>query len=418
MMEQYQIIRIKTHEGLTRFANSTIHQNVVKDETESAVLYVVDKKKAVLDSTGTEPDLKVAREIALNSEVNPDFVSLPDADEAGQPEFKGSFSKDAAQASPEVRARLVKEILALCTDKGLQAAGYLTTGSRERNIENSLGVKREDRTSFSELGITATGAGTGYATATHYDLDHIDVKEIAREAVETALQNVNQDTIEPGKYRVLLEPLAVHELFDFMAWLGFSGRLYDENQSCFSGMLNKEITSPLLTFTDEPIQELPGFGIDIEGVARRRTLLVEKGIFKNVTYDSYSAHMVNKKSTGNAFSFVVPWGGLPLSINVAAGKTDIADMLHEIKKGLLIKRFWYTRPVDRKSGILTGMTRDGTFLVTDGKIDRPVKNLRFQISLPEILKKIRMVGNTLRLYESGRFPHLLVDDFAITGMTG
>ena len=417
-MEQYQIIKIRTHEGLTRFANSTIHQNVVKDESESAVLYVVDKKKGILNSTGKEPDLKAAREIALNSEVNPDFVSLPENEEAGQPEFNGSFSKATAQASPETRAKLVKEILTLCTDKGLQAAGYLTTGFRERDVENSLGVKREDRTSFSELGITATGDGTGYATATHYDLDKIDVKEIAREAVETALQNVDQDKIEPGTYRVLLEPLAVHEFFDFMAWLGFSGRLYDENQSCFSGMLNKEITSLLLTFSDEPIRELPGFGIDIEGVARRKTVLVEKGVLKNVTYDSYSAHMVNKKSTGNAFSFASPWGGLPLSIKVAAGKTDIADMLHEIKKGLLIKRFWYTRPVDRKSGILTGMTRDGTFLVTNGEIGRPVKNLRFQISLPEILKKVRMVGNTLRLYESGQFPHLLIDDFTITGMTG
>jgi PmbA protein len=417
-MEQYQIIKIRTHEGLTRFANSTIHQNVVKDETESAVLYVIDKKKSVLYATGKEPDLQVAREIALNSEVNSDFVSLPDVDEAGQPEFTGSFSEATAKASPETRAKLVKEIVALCKDRGLQAAGYLTTGSREWDIENSLGVKRNDRTSFSECAITATGAGTGYATATHYDLHQIDVNEITREAVETALRNVNPCEIEPGRYRVLLEPLAVHELFDFMAWLGFSGRLYDENQSCFSGMINQEITSPLLTFTGGPIPELPDFGIDIEGVARRKTTLVEKGVLKNVAYDSYSAHKVNKKSTGNAFSLVSPWGGLPFSITVAPGKTDYADMLRDINKGLLIKRFWYIRPIDRKSGILTGMTRDGTFLVINGEIDRPVKNLRFQISLPEILKKVRMVGNTLRLYEFGRFPHLLIDDFTITGMTG
>jgi PmbA protein len=417
-MEQYQIIKIKTLEGLTRFANSAIHQNVVKDETESAVLYVINKKKSVLHCTGKEPDLKVAREIALNSEVNDDFVSLPDADEAGQPQFTGSFSEATAQASPETRASLVKEILALCKEKGLQAAGYLTTGFREWTIENSLGVKRNDRTSFSEFAITATGAGTGYATATHHDLHQIDVTEITREAVETALMNVNPCEIEPGAYQVLLEPLAVQTLFDFMAWLGLSGRLYDENQSCFSGMLNKQITSPLLTFTDEPIPALPGFGIDMEGVARRSTPLVEKGVLKNVVYDSYSAHKVNKRSTGNAFSHVSPWGGLPLSIAVAPGKTDPSDMLREIQKGLLIKRFWYTRPIDRKRGILTGMTRDGTFQVTDGKLGRPVKNLRFQISLPEILGKVKMVGNTLRLYESGRFPHLLIDDFTITGLTG
>lgn len=417
-MEQYQIIKSRTHEGLTRFANSAIHQNVVMDETESTVLYVLDKKIGILYSIGKEPNLQVAKEIALNSKMNPDFVSLPNVDEAGQPKFKGSFSETTAKASPETRGELVKETLALCKDRELQAAGYVSTGFIEKDIENSLGVKRNDRTSFAEFAITTIGAGTGYSTTRSYDLNQIDIKRMTGEAIETALKNVNPCKIEPGKYQVLLEPLAVHELFWFLAWIGLGGLFYDENQSCFSGKLNQEITSPLLTFSDEPIPELPGFGIDIEGVARRKTLLVEKGILKNVAYDSYSAHKVNKKSTGNAFSLVSPFGGFPFSINIVPGETDSAKMLREINKGLLIKRFWYTRPIDRKAGILTGMTRDGTFLVIDGEIDRPVKNLRFQISLPEILKKVKMVGNTLRLYEYGRFPHLLIDDFNITGMTG
>jgi predicted Zn-dependent protease len=405
-------------EGLTRFANSTIHQNVVKNETENTILYVIDKKIGIISAIGKKAELSIAKEVALNSKKNPDFVSLPDVDEAGEQKFKGSFSKNTAETKPGIRAELVKEAFRLCEKSGLKAAGLLSTGFIEKNIENSLGIKRHDRTSFAEFTITAIGAGTGYTTAKSYNLDQIDIKKLTNEAIETAIKNSNPIKIEPGKYQVLLEPLATHELFEFLCWIALGGLLYDENRSCFSGKLNQEVTSPLLTFFDEPVSDLPSLGIDIEGVARRKTILVEKGMLKNVVYDSYSAHKVSKKSTGNAFSLVSPFGGFPLSINIVPGDSNPENMLSEIKNGLLIKRFWYTRVVNRREGILTGMTRDGTFLVVDGQIERPVKNLRFQILLPEILKQVKMVGNSLRLYEYGRIPHLLIDDFNVTGMTG
>ncbi|MEO0226005.1 MAG: metallopeptidase TldD-related protein, partial [candidate division WOR-3 bacterium] len=113
-----------------------------------------------------------------------------------------------------------------------------------------------------------------------------------------------------------------------------------------------------------------------------------------------------------------PFGGFPFSITLAPGETSFEKMLGETEYGLLIKRFWYIRVISWKEGILTGMTRDGTFLIENGRIGPAVKNLRFQIALPELLKKIVRVGDKLSLYEFGRFPHLLIDDFNITGMTG
>jgi len=417
-MEQYQILKNRMNEGLTRFANSTIHQNTVRDETETKILFAIDKKIGILSSIGREPNLKMAKEIALNSKENTDFVSLPDPDEAGKPIFKGSFSDATSDISPKTRAKLVKDILQLCKENGLQAAGFLSTGLFEQEVENSLDVKRKDRTSFATFTITTIGEGTGYATATAYDLNLVDIKKLTSEAIDTALKNVNPVNIEPGMYQVLLEPLAVHELFQHLSFIGFSGMFYDDGRSCFSGMLNQKVTSPLLTFYDEPIHDLPGLGIDVEGVARKKIILVENGVLKNIAYDSYSAHKVGKKSTGNAFYLISPYGGFPFSMSIVPGKNSPEDMLKEIRKGLLIKRFWYTRVVSWKEGILTGMTRDGTFSVLNGKIDKPIKNLRFQISLPDLFKKVMMVGNILSLYEYGRYPHLLIDDFKITGLTG
>lgn len=417
-MEQHQILKIRKKEGLSRFANSTIHQNMVNDETEIKVLYALDKKVGIQSFIGKVVDLETAKEIAANSKENSDFVSLPDPNEAGDVTFRGSFSDVTAEASPGTRAELIKESIGLCQDKGLQAAGYLVTGFREIEVENSLGVKRQDRTSFAEFAITATGDGTGYATGTAFDLSMLNLKDLTSEACECALNNVDQTEITPGRYKVLLEPLAVHELFQFLSYIGLSGLFYDEERSCFSGMLDQEVTSPLLTFYDEPISDLPGIGFDVEGVARKKTVLVEKGILKNVTYDSYSAHKVGKMSTGNAFFLLSPYGGFPFSISLTAGESNLDDMITSVEKGLLIKRFWYTRVVSPKEGILTGMTRDGTFLIDKGKVGRPVKNLRFQISLPEVLKNVKLVSNTTRLYDYGRFPHLVIDDFTITGMTG
>ena len=417
-MEQHQILKIRKKEGLSRFANSMIHQNMVNDETESLVLYAVDKKVAIQSFIGKDVDLTKVKEVAHHSKENPDFKSLPDAEEAGEVRFKGNFSEVTADASPGTRSVLIRESLDICKEQGFKAAGYLTTGFREIGVENSLGVKRTGRTSFAEFAITVTGKGTGYATATSSNLSGIDLKALTDEAIDTAMKNVEPETIEPGNYKVFLEPLAVQELIRFLSYIGLSGLFYDENRSCFSGMLDQEVASPLLTLYDEPISDLPGVGFDVEGVARKRLVLIEQGTLKNVAYDSYSAHKVGKRSTGNAFMLQSPYGGFPFSISINPGKDRLPDMLASINNGLLIKRFWYTRVVSPKEGILTGMTRDGTFTIRDGKIGRPLKNLRFQISLPEILKNVKMVGDSVRLYEYGRFPHLLVDNFAITGMTG
>jgi predicted Zn-dependent protease len=241
---------------------------------------------------------------------------------------------------------------------------------------------------------------------------------LAQEAIQTAKMNVDPVQIQPGEYTVLLEPLAVYDLFTWLTYIGFSGLFYDEGRSCFSGRLGEEVASPLLTIYDEPIPELPGLGFDIEGVARQKMVLIENGVLKNLPYDSYSAHKVNKKSTGNCFMLMSPYGGFPFSISILPGTKDPDELTSAIKDGLLIKRFWYVRVVSPKEGIITGMTRDGTFIIKDGKVEKPAKNLRFQITLPDILRNITEIGKELRLYEYGRYPHLMVEKFRITGMTG
>ncbi len=417
-MEQYEHYKERRREGITRFANSMIHQNMVRDETESKVLYVVDKKIGISTAVGREIDPSLAREVASHSPENPDFVSLPDPDEAGTVTYHPKYSDVTAEASPGTRAELVREVIELCKESGLASAGYLTTGMVEVEIENSLGVNRSGRTSFAEFALTTIGSGSGYTTAIGYDLAQLNLKELTLEAIETAKRNVDPEEIEPGEYRVVLEPLAVDSLFRWLSYLGFSGLYYDENRSCFSGRLGQEVASPLLTIYDEPIAELPGMGFDVEGVARRKLILIENGVLKNLAYDSYSAHKVNKKSTGNAFMFQSPYGGFPFSISFLPGTTTPDAMIGSVEDGLLIKRFWYVRVISPKDGILTGMTRDGTFRIKEGRLTKPVKNLRFQISILDFLKSIGEIGNTLRLTGYGRYPHLLVDRFRITGMTG
>ncbi|HID31864.1 MAG TPA: hypothetical protein EYP24_00615, partial [bacterium (Candidatus Stahlbacteria)] len=243
-MEQYHIYRKRERSGLTRFANSTIHQNVIKDENETKILFVLEKRIGICTSIGKEVDINQAREIAQHARENPDFVSLPDPGEAGEVTYQGPYSDVTAEASPGTRAELVKEVISTCQAEGLNAAGYLTTGYDEIEIENSLGVKRKGQTSFAEFNLTAIGSGTGYVTGISFDLSLLDLKTMTEEAIQTAKMNIDQTTIEPGNYTVLLEPLAVHGIFQWLSYIGFSGLFYDEGRSCFSGKLDREVASP------------------------------------------------------------------------------------------------------------------------------------------------------------------------------
>ncbi|MEO0226039.1 MAG: metallopeptidase TldD-related protein, partial [candidate division WOR-3 bacterium] len=321
-MNQYQISKIRQKVDLTRFANSTIHQNVTMDEVETKILYAAGKRIGVLSSIGKEIDIETAKHIAQNSMENPDFVSLVDNEEAGVPEYRGSYSPSTAQTKPMHRAEIVKEVIELCNKKRLQTAGYLSTGFYEMEISNSLGVNVRDQATMAEFSLTVTGEGTGYSTATSFDLSLLNITDLTNRAIETAMKNIKPVMIEPKKYRVILEPMAVHDLFGFLSWLGFSGLMYYEGRSCFAGRLNQEVASPLITLYDEPITGLPNLGIDVEGVARRKTILIEKGVLKNVVYDSYSAHKIGTKSTGNAYELISPIGGFPFSITQAPGETS------------------------------------------------------------------------------------------------
>jgi len=195
---------------------------------------------------------------------------------------------------------------------------------------------------------------------------------------------------------VILEPQAVSEMMAFLQWYGPNARFYYENASPLSGMIGKQVFGNNITIIDDPFhKDIFPMPFDFEGQPKKKLTFIEQGILKNIAYDSYYAVRYNKKNTGHALPAPNTMGPIPLHMYIAPGKKSREKMIENVKKGLLVTRFWYVRVLNPKILNVTGMTRDATFLIENGKIVRPVKNMRFNQSIPEALNNVVDIENKL-----------------------
>jgi PmbA protein len=411
--------------ALTRFANSEIHQNVAETNSTINLRVVVGKRVGVASSGRTDAEglrrlAENAAAIARVVEELDDWGGLPGPTEIR--DVPGAYSRATAEASPELRAEAVRAAIGAADDAAVTAYGSFATGTESLAIANSAGARAAGTRTTSHF-ITVSmgpGGGSGYAEAAAVDASTIDAASLGREASGKARATADAVSIEPGDYPVVLEEYAVVDLLDMLGYLGFSALAVQEERSFFEA--GKRIGSDLVTIFDDGYDPagLP-LWFDYEGVAKRRLELVERGICREVVYDVQTAARDGVTSTGHGLPAPNPWGPFPLNMFMEPGDATRDDLIRGLDRGLLVTRFHYTNPVHPKLAIVTGMTRDGTFLVEDGKIVGPVKNLRYTQSYLAALAGTVAVASerkTLKGFLGGVVvPAVRIDGWTFTGGT-
>ena len=425
--DQTEVVILAGDSALTRFANSTIHQNVAETDAEVRIRVVLGRKVGVATTNNLTDEaltrtLDTALTIARLQPENPDFQSLPGPQPI--PEVT-AWSEATAACTPEQRAKGAGTICLLAREAGVTASGALTTAVFEVAVANSLGVFAHFATTYADLNtVIMSDTSAGYAAALALDVNDLDFEALGREAVDRCRRGQNPRSLEPGEYTVILEPYAVQDLVQMMSWTGFGAVPFQEGRSFMSGRLGQQIVDPRISIWDDGLDPagipLP---FDFEGVPKQRVDLIERGVARGIVYDSYRAGKEGKASTGHALPAPNAWGPFPLNIFFSPGDSSVEEMIANTERGIYITRFWYTRPVEPKQVIITGMTRDGTFLIENGEIAYPVKNLRFTQSYLEALNHVAAIGREPRLLigmgDIGRdsVPALKLDRFTFTGAT-
>jgi predicted Zn-dependent protease len=413
--------------GLTRFAASRIHQSTWLEDTAVRVRVVRGGRIGVAATNAFTPEgARAAARSALEmaSVVSPDPLYPGLAPPQPVPEAPG-LDEATAACTPERRAEGVAELVGRC-GPGLSAAGAFETLASEVAIANSEGQFCWAPLSRASLATVVTGpeGGSGFAEAVARRVDEIDAAAVGARAAEKAERSRSPVPVDPGRYTVVLEPAAVATLVGFLGWLGFGGREYIEGRSCLSGRAGERVVDPRISIYDDGASpETIGLPFDFEGTPKRRVDLIGSGVFRGPVYDRRTAKQAGTASTGHALPPPNPEGPFPLNLFLAPGDASLEEMIARTERGLLVTRFHYTNVVHPTRSVITGMTRDGTFLIERGEVVRPVRNLRFTQSILEALEGTLAVGRETELaseesfLSASRVPALHLQGFAFTGVS-
>jgi predicted Zn-dependent protease len=395
--DQTEIVAELAHQGVSRFAGSRIHQTTVLDETRVWVRAVIGKAVGQASGDGLAPEdlrtlIEQATSVARIQKPNPEFVSLPER-EPVQP--VDGYDAATAGMGSEDRAAAIGAIVDLVGERGWTAAGTYLTEGRERAIVNSLGVRAYAPGSTAFLrALPDSGKGTGYADALAHRAADLDAVEVARQAIATCERNHDQREIPPGEYEVIFSDRCTAEALFYLAKDGFSGRAVEEGRSFMSERMGERVTGQNVTIWDDGTDPR-GLAVaaDYEGVPKRKVPFLENGVARGAAYDSYTAHKAGRRSAGHcATPEESYYGPVPVNLFMAGGDATLDQMVRSTTRGLLLTRFHYTHGPDPKRAVMTGTTRDGTFLVEDGEIAGAVRNLRLTQSIPELFEGIELLG--------------------------
>jgi predicted Zn-dependent protease len=396
--DQTEVEVFSNASALTRFANNYIHQNVEQTDVDVRVRAVIGKKIGVASTNEVSQEALArtaerALELAQHQRENEDFRSLPRPQTVPQVE---SYVEATARCGPEERASVVSKVCEASARAGLTAAGAYHTTAQELAVANSLGVFAYNQETQADINtVVMSETSSGHAARVSKDAGEIDGDAVAQEAVDKAMRGVNPRQIEPGDYEVILEPYAVSDLLDFFSWLSFGALPFLEKRSFMSGRIGERVMGENVSIWDDALSPdgLPS-PFDYEGVPRQPVPFIENGVARGVVWDSYLAgkHGGDARSTGHALPAGATFGPIPLNMYMAAGDASIDDMIKDVKRGIWVSRFWYTRTVHPLNVVVTGMTRDGTFLIENGKIVGPVASMRFTQGYVDALNHVDAVG--------------------------
>lgn len=422
--DQTEVLVCASDASLTRFTHEVSNQNVAASGVDVSVRAIVDGRTGVattnaFDALSLQQLVGRASEMARLAPKDPMQPPLP----AGkpQPAPPGAFSLETAHAAPERRAAMCGALFDAAENGRCWCAGFVSTSSYGVTVANSNGAL----SSFdgTDAGINVkmiADDSSGWAESHTTDVGAIDAPAIAERAVSKARAGAAPRVVEPGAWTVVLEPAALGEMLAYLLD-HFSAQSYDEGSSFCSEGLDKSYFSERVNIFDDWAHPLaPGMPFDFEGHPTERLALVENGVVKNVVTDSYYAHKLARRNTGHALPAPNSYGPQPLHVVVGAGDTPDEELVAGVERGLLVTRFWYIRTVDQKRAIITGMTRDGTFLIEKGRVTGGVRNMRFNQSILEALRACTFSRLQRRTASYGYgivAPAARIDGFTFTSAT-
>ncbi|MEO7333439.1 MAG: metallopeptidase TldD-related protein, partial [Gemmatimonadales bacterium] len=334
------------------------------------------------------------------------------------------FAEVTARSDPELRALGARAVIVAGDAAGLETSGAFSTETAMLAVANSRGMWNSHTVTQAKLlTVMMDGNGaSGYAQSTATDVRAIDATALGEEAADKALRSRGAEDLEPGSYPVILEEYAVATILEYLSMVGFSALAVEEGRSFME--LGQRVMGPNASIWDDGLD--PGglpTAIDYEGVPKRRVDLIVDGVARAVVHDTATARRAGTASTGHGLPAPNAYGPLAWNLFMAPGSSAKETMLGGIERGVWVTRFHYVNIVHAKRGILTGMTKDGTFLIEDGRITRPVRNLRFTQSIPEAFSEIEAIGAETRLVAAeysgivARVPALRIARFGFTGAT-
>ncbi|HEV2037413.1 MAG TPA: TldD/PmbA family protein, partial [Candidatus Eremiobacteraceae bacterium] len=360
--------------SLTRYTHNAAHESVNERNCQLSVRAVVGKRIGVagtnrLDDAGVAEVVRRAYESAKLSTEDADFPGLP-GPAGAVTEIPSAYDETTATATPDMRVAAVNDVAKVMRVHSLYAAGYVSTQSDALAIANTKGVKRFHRSSDSAINIKAIGSdSSGYAEGYSRRFDDLEPAKLAERAAKKAVASKTPRSLDPGKYTVILEPPAFREFISYLSWIGFGAQSFEQGSSFMSGRLGQKIVGENVTIMDDYSHPMgSGIPFDFEGVPRMKVPLIERGVAKDVVYDSYYAAKLRHPNTGHALPAPNSDGPMPLNIDVAPGATPVEEMIKAVSHGVLVTRTWYIRLVDQKQTMITGMTRDGLFLIERGRL--------------------------------------------------
>lgn len=415
-------------DALTRYANSEIIQNTVKNELRANVKVVVGDRSAASATNQLDPEhLKAAAARALEaaqaSVPEEDAVGLPSPDEVGRAEGVFRWDDATAEASPAVRAKAVNEILKVAGDGN--AAGIYQTGAHCYAVFNSLGIDCFD--AYSRANTTCLidiGDATGWGEGSSHSASLVDVVAVAQRARDKADNGRDAGDAEPGTYEVILESPAAGNLIDFLGYMGFGAKSMIEGESFFSSRKGQKVAVDGVTIADDVFHpDSVGIGFDFEGVPKQRVEVIDAGMAVTPVTDRKTAAQLGTRSTGHN-SGSPEFGPYGFNLVLEPGDKSLDELISEVADGFLVTRFHYVNILDRPATDITGMTRDGTFRIRNGELAGAVHNFRFAQSALGALNTVLGVGRDLEAiapdytsFGSTVAPALRVGEFHFASVT-
>lgn len=443
--EEIEVLFSGGKSALTRFANNTIHQNVAEENYTISVRTAFDGRTAramtnKFDDESLRRVVTASESLAKVQHRDPDLLAMPDAREAAASAAKKAsqipsrYFAGTAAITPELRADGVEKIVGIARKYNLTTAGIFSSSESVEGIFNSRSLSDWHKQTAADISVTMLAAdSSGWQKANSPDVANLNPSNLAEIAAKKALDSAHPRQIPAGKYTVILEPAAVLDVVGFMFW-DFAGMAILDQRSFLTDRIGTKLFGENINIWDDvahPLQS--GAPFDGEGMRRQSLPLVENGAVKRVVYARSTAERMKRseykdkvgaiEATGHGFPLPNEMGEMPLNIVFSPPQNPqtVEQMIASTERGVLVTRLWYIREVEPYEKILTGMTRDGTFFVEDGRIEGGIRNFRFNESLVHMLSNVEAMSTPVRSSGEESFdmvaPAMKVGEFNFTEVT-